>query len=111
MRIFKSGILLFLILKSSLGFSMSMNMGTEACCNTNSDLVIEKQDFQEPLEEDKGCCDLNCECFCCAHTFISDQSTTNVEIEKAICSKQQSSYSNNYYFLVLKAIWQPPRCI
>ncbi len=111
MRLFKASILLMLIVKSSFGFSMMPDIGVDACCTTGSELVVESHDVEIPIEEEKGCCDLNCDCFCCAHTFIGEQSRTFSEGDKAVCTELQSSYSNNYFFLVLKAIWQPPRRI
>ena len=108
MKLLKSGIFIFLILKASLGFGMLTSMMSSSCCS--SDEVIEIVDTQD--SEDKGCCGSEaCNCICCGTVFVG--SSVKV-IQVANTPKADSNpifFYDGYENLMASSIWQPPRII
>jgi len=115
-RIIKTGILLFLIIKGTMGFSLGSAMESKSCCDaiqieevttleSDSDTPVQK----ESSDHEKGCCDLNCECLCCIHLFTNGTETNARVNSVKIFGDNNSSYNFSYKHLLHKNIWQPPR--
>ncbi|MBT8230332.1 MAG: hypothetical protein KJO50_08735 [Bacteroidia bacterium] len=106
-------ILLILIIKSSMGLGMSMEPGSEGCCPDTNEITIisDFNDMESDQDEEKGCCDTTCECMCCAHIFIGEAIKSPFLQAPVLHLESNSSYTNNYHYLLANLIWQPPRII
>ena len=116
MRLFKMCILLFLIVKGTLGYSFAFSMDTAICCtNTTLEVLNQSSDDSNSVydgsdeDEEKGCCDQNCHCVCCIHILTNVNEKERQTISKAEFSDMVSQYNFSYQHLLLKNIWQPPR--
>lgn len=116
MRQFKAFILLFLILKGTVGFGLPTTTSQESCCSEASIEVVQGMDMNnvnicDQEEEEKGCCDLNCHCLCCLHLLKHESHTLLQIIPVILVTKSQPVYNFNYHHLCAETIWQPPRLI
>jgi hypothetical protein len=114
-RLIKSGILLFLILKGTLGFAFGNTSGSGTCCDTANMEVVSSmvsQDMPADVDDsEKGCCDLTCHCLCCIH-IMSDVTQDMLVLEAPkVIGQSDAIYSFSYQHVLLKNIWQPPRRI
>ena len=112
MRICKVSILLFLIIKASLGLGMMPSLAVESCCSHETEKIeiLEATEDIQDEQEEKNCCDgPACHCFCCHAVFIGeDFAEFQLNDDSKVRSLNIFS-SSNYHHLATNAIWQPPR--
>ena len=108
MRLLSVILFMFLILKSSVAMSLSQ-ISASNCCSGDQ-LVVEQgiDDLSHDNTEDKGCCDLNCDCLCCGHVLITDVDKASEPIKKSVINKAETVYQNNYIMSYQNKVWHPP---
>ena len=108
MKLLKSGIFIFLILKASLGFGMLAAMGNGDCCSADEAIeVVEGQD-----SEDNGCCNgAPCSCICCGHVFVGSSVKVFQLANAPMIDTNPDFFYDGYKILMAPSIWQPPRII
>lgn len=106
-KIFKVILLLFLVLKSTMGLSISF----DCCPETNDPMQMHCQDAEQSQNEseDKGCCNSVCDCLCCGHIFTF-QRALNLQLNtNDYTSNRCTPYLRSFKVLFGDNMWQPPR--
>ena len=108
MRVLKSGIFIFLILKASLGFGMFTSMVSIDCCSSDDSIEI----VESNNDQDNGCCDgAPCSCMCCGHVFVGSSVKVIKPASQPVADSNPTFFYDSYEILVASSIWQPPRII
>ena len=79
-----------------------------SCCGDKIEL---ESTCEVPLDTTDDCCGDDCQGACCASAFTVLNWNAPSEYVEEITNRLEINYSNNYYFSILSAIWQPPRLI
>lgn len=90
-----------------------MDFGADSCCSDSNEITIvsDYNDMENDQEEEKGCCNTDCECMCCAHVFLGEKIRKLDFCPPVLHVTTNSTYTNNYFCLLTDLIWQPPRII
>ena len=110
MRLIKVILLLFLIVKSSIAADLSVAVSA-GCCHTDSESTEIIDDKNSDQDDEKGCCDLVCDCICCGHTFLNEQLHDLQFVMEDIPSSDIIEYYNEYRLQFNANIWHPPRLV
>ena len=104
MNLIKVILLLFLVLKSSSGFTMPMM----SCCDSPKETIETSNNCDN--EEDRDCCGgFNCECLCCSHVFtLNDYSKLSI-LPTISPNKINAAYIDRLSRIYSNALWQPPQ--
>jgi len=116
MKLTKVIILIFLLVKSTIGFggiAAIVNLDT-ACCSDKIELdqsISQDHQKQDQEEEDKGCCGDNCDCTCCAHGLIPLYSIDKKTKQLEVFTSKVIAFNSIYQHLFKSGVWQPPRLV
>ena len=106
-KITKIIVLLFLVVKTSVGMDLMGLVGSD-CCSDKVELCDSKD---APLDdEDSGCCDgPDCECMCCGHVFLDFGSSQNLILLPVEIHVAEFKYISSTSLQEPTAVWHPPR--
>ena len=99
---------MFLICKSSLGFSLDADMILNSeCCSTSTEIADKKPENEDTKQ---NCCGNSCDCFCCAPIFTQTKSATLCFFHNVLIAKETILFTRtNYQYNFIFGVWQPPR--
>jgi len=105
-------LLLFLIVKSSVGMDVSQLFSGD-CCRTEINAVETMDNGSSPLDGDSDdCCDFgNCHCLCCVHTMINEKPAAIELIHPVVNFHVDFHYKNHYKLLYQNLVWHPPQAV
>jgi len=113
MKLTKVIILIFLLVKSTVGFggiAAMINLDS-ACCSDKIELdeSCSDEENEDQEEEEQGCCGDNCHCTCCAHVLIPLYSNDQKTYIPEVFASQEILYNTIYQHQFSNGVWQPPR--
>ena len=106
-KITKIIVLLFLVVKTSVGMDLAGLFATN-CCSDKIELCDTEG---APLDdEDSGCCDgPDCECMCCGHVFLDFGSSQSIKLLPTEIHVAEFKYISSTSLQDPTAVWHPPR--
>ena len=105
MKALKVIILLFLVLKSTGGFSFSTG-----CCEEDTTQVEMSVDTDDTSDDEKDdCCGGDCDCLCCSHIFTHQRVMELSIYNPPLSLKSEIAYIQSTYKTDGETPWQPPR--
>lgn len=105
--------MLFLIIKTSIGFGGISLMNNSDCCSTEITMEssASKNCHDNKSEEKQGCCGDVCDCLCCGHIFTLTENVKILNQNILGINNGVVIYEEDYNFSFSEGIWQPPRLI
>ncbi|MDA8693472.1 hypothetical protein N9L92_05355 [Saprospiraceae bacterium] len=105
MNLIKVILLLFLVLKSSGGFTMPMM----SCCESPAEPTELTNNCDDEEDKDDCCGGSNCECLCCSHVFTLEDFCELSILPTSYSNIINAAYIDRLSRIYSNALWQPPQ--